>query len=872
MLESRKRAEAGGWRVAAAVWALAAQAAIGAPHRDWTVIPLGSFELKDGRQVVTIARPYDHLGIIRSPIVIVALFDPAVAGEASPAELSISAQGQRYPRWRIGQAGQVYVLGLEALDRDGSHEGRATTLTIEVARPLPGLALMVSGAPDLALAGPQALGPLEDVVAAMPRGEAREYLQATLQSAAADLAGARREIERLCGSGDETVARLARSARRRMDFALAESRAPATADGHYRLGLYAQQAGLFRSARLHLERALSLDVRRPEAWFRLGEVLERCGENEEAFGPVIERAGMAAGVQPATWNVLVVTIVGRPKAGASAGDGQPALTPAEVRAIRDQWRAFSQIILGASRGRLRLEARFVQLEDATAAGYRSLAYRSPLVADEAASFSILAPPANLLGAPGGVDWVVTFRRGGLGVTAGPDCGVGGAAISDVPAECGWTGLLVEFCRLVDCVGRYSELDELIPTLRHAPGCGMQPNPSLGSALRAGLGYHAAPEAFRRLGVAAPPSPAGYVQNWYVAPGRTHSGSAAAADRALSESVSPGRLEPPERFVESRDAFIDLRRVLTEARIDVAQYPVAKATTWVLSPSRASLRFWLTACDRAAVWLNDRVVHRGDVYLQNAWRDAAQTAALAVPVVMQKGWNRIDVVVERPAAGQRPFGFALRILTPEGGPAEELIQATRRTEPPRVLLSDPFEPRAGTYFRWADVRDDSQRRLPQLSIAALHNRGELPANVRLQSAFSGGGGVVVIGSDSDEELSRRSGVRLRAAPRSWDVHQDRDVELNNVLDWEREAVAVYPYRRNNEWRHLLLIKPEAVEPYLACLRESPQAAQRFAKSHVSGRVLGYVRVGAVSAWQWLIVVDTLLETPLPVDEEDLLWPV
>jgi hypothetical protein len=68
-----------------------------------------------------------------------------------------------------------------------------------------------------------------------------------------------------------------------------------------------------------------------------------------------------------------------------------------------------------------------------------------------------------------------------------------------------------------------------------------------------------------------------------------------------------------------------------------------------------------------------------------------------------------------------------------------------------------------------------------------------------------------------------------------------------------------------------MRPEAAEAFLTCLRESPQAEQIFGTTSVRDRILGHLRVGPGRHAPWLIAAETLLPTPLPHDEEDLLIP-
>jgi hypothetical protein len=131
-----------------------------ATHRDWTVVPLGSFPLSGGDQTTQLSRPYDRFGVISSPIVLTALFDiNRSVGEA--AEVRLSLGGREWPAWKIERIGQMYVIGLGALGPVAKGEMHQTlTLRVSVKNPGLGVALMASGAPDLALAGDAALGPL----------------------------------------------------------------------------------------------------------------------------------------------------------------------------------------------------------------------------------------------------------------------------------------------------------------------------------------------------------------------------------------------------------------------------------------------------------------------------------------------------------------------------------------------------------------------------------------------------------------------------------------------------------------------------------------------------------------------------------------
>ena len=291
-----------------ALWLCSAAAnSLAASHKDWTPIPLGSFPLHEGEQTLHIARPYDRFGVVDSPITLTALVIPTSA-PARPAQISFATTQGALPRWTVGHAGQVYVIGLAAVQQISDAESdKQVTLQVTVTGALPGLTLMASGASDLALADPGVAGPLEGVIRLLEPGVAREYLKALADVSAGRPQMAEAALQRLTRGSDDNVARFARATLRQMYFAQAEAVAGPDFAAQYRLGLYAQQCGMFRAARLHFRTALeSLQPGRPQpnawyvgdAWYRLGEMMDRCGEPPEEVAAVMERAGTAANVYP----------------------------------------------------------------------------------------------------------------------------------------------------------------------------------------------------------------------------------------------------------------------------------------------------------------------------------------------------------------------------------------------------------------------------------------------------------------------------------------------------------------------------------------------------------------------------------------------
>jgi hypothetical protein len=280
-----------------------------------------------------------------------------------------------------------------------------------------------------------------------------------------------------------------------------------------------------------------------------------------------------------------------------------------------------------------------------------------------------------------------------------------------------------------------------------------------------------------------------------------------------------------------------------------------------------------------VWVNNELVHRGDYYAIAKFEDQDWPNMVASSGVLREGWNRIDVAVESwPPPRNKGFGFSVRICDLDNQPVPGLRVADAQAEVPNVGLAEPPRPAFGAYYRWDEVRDDFYHKLPKLGdfpldeqhAQVLHWTGSIGATQ----------GFVAMGLDADRTGETRGGVVLRELPKTWDRAKDSDTRLDNVLDWNREAVAVYPAvphaaERGEPQRHYLLLRPEAVDAYLTCLREVAGARESFGERRVSDRVLGYVQVGKAEGddgVRVLIVAEACLPTPLPADEEDLLSPL
>ncbi|MBU0639026.1 MAG: hypothetical protein KKB50_09195 [Planctomycetes bacterium] len=851
-----------------------------AGHRDWTTIPLGSFRLEAGTQSIRVTRPYDRFGIIPSPIVFVALFEPDSVGRA-PIEIRFTGGQSEYPTWTLRQPGQTYILGTAALERDAVEDKRVLELTVHVQPGAPGLALMASGAPDMKLAGSAALGPLGDVVGRVKPSAAREYLEATAVASTVSLTTAQGAFRRLSSSSDQQVARFARAAWRRIRFAEAEARLTSNFATHYRMGLYAQQCGLFRAARLHFEVALQTlrNAERPppawrvgDAWYRLGEMMERCGEPIEDVAQVMERAGQAARVSPNTWDALVAVLLS--KEYEQEQDGKKTrvrveMTPPQLDKIQREWRWVQQMVYGASGGQLLLNTRFQQIPHENALPYGlNVGW-------------LYGPLDELVPVRGSVDCVMSFHPRGPSVTGGADCGPNGAAMTDIGTWCGWEVYLHEWSHQFDWTVRTSEAGDGYPITHHSDSCGHQPIPSMGYGHRASLRYYVTPAMYRRLEPADVDNGVGYIQSWLVGrPG-------AVADNVPPAGLPPhhvARPTPPvfdlatrEFIVAATPEFIDLKQTFADLAWQMPAWCVTPATTYLWSPQRQEVRLWLGHNDGLALWINEQLIHRGDYFAIAKFEDQNWPSMLATAATLQRGWNRIDVAVEAwPAPRDGGYGFSVRVCGFDNQPIPGL-QAVRRSDRlPPTIAPDPSLPHPGQHYDWDEVRDDFYNKLPRLDAGWLRDYADWPADLEVQAGIGATAGYVAWQAPRDATPGQQAGVPLRAAPTEGWHSPGFATRLDNVLDWNRESVAVYPIQRRGTWRHLLVMRAEAIEAFLTCLREAPQADELFGPGSARQRVLGYLQVGRMDGEKEgirvLIVAEVLLLTPLPADEEDLLVPL
>jgi hypothetical protein len=102
----------------------------------------------------------------------------------------------------------------------------------------------------------------------------------------------------------------------------------------------------------------------------------------------------------------------------------------------------------------------------------------------------------------------------------------------------------------------------------------------------------------------------------------------------------------------------------------------------------------------------------------------------------------------------------------------------------------------------------------------------------------------------------------------------NLALNNELNWfihPREMIGFVRYKRANQTRDLVFMRPEAYEAYFSLVPVCKEAKKYGIKRH-GDQVIGYfsmVRPDDFPNGRVVLIVDTYLGDKLPVDEEDLL---
>jgi len=835
-----------------------------AGHPELTVMPIGAAAWQPGTTEVLYRLPEGPRGSFVQPIVFIAMqpsvsipltpVDPSQGGgetrQRTAAMVRFSVGGRKLPPWELQPVPTAYVLNEATVKSNPKAAEGALAITIELETKAPDVGVVVLGMPDPLLLSDTQDGPLASFISASKEPEMRSYFEALAEEVAGQKERARESYSRLRAAKDPRVGRLARRGARLMSYDFRERKLSGNFNEHFRWGLYLQQCALFEKARAEFDDCRIIDSKHAEAQFRGGETAEKSGATYVQVLDYMDRAAQAAAPPAYTeWYVLVVILRSR---------GGKELSGEEVFNLKDQVYMMQGNIWGATLGAVRVYVTYMQVASEK---------EWPFVLHDG---KVLAPIDEVVARRGWFDSVFSvyprlptdppFKI----LTLGGDRGLNGAAVSAIPHDALWIDLIRAWYEQYTWAADVGETGRGYPDLAGSIASGHPPTAHRGQACRAALHYSFSPAMHLRTKMADLPQPGSYVRMWRIEGPYPVSASAPVHGPPPKHVLEPIPAAPAPQavnLVSDRD-FIDLSKLFPRAG-----WARARATSYVFSPVDQEVRMWLGQNDGLAVWINGRCVHEGRYYSANKYEDRNLVDTIASYARLKRGWNEIRVVVEGwPAPRDKGWGFSMRFCSWDNKPIPGLAYVF--DVPAEGCVTADAEPAVGSHYAWSAVQRDFTDALPLLGAEQLQRITGI-GGLALEGDIQGSDGYFAIRASPPP-----SSPRFRTMEAQWRLGVDRDVVLNNVLDWARESCAALRYTKDGQPRDLLLLKPEAALAYLTLLREPADAARLFAGKPPADRLLGYCLAPAGGYPRTLLVVDCLLgETGIwPDDEEDLLEPL
>lgn len=826
-------------------------------------MPLGPGSAQPGAQDASYRLPTGARGVLQQAMVLIAarpfseqapvpLADPGQGGQITkvqvPATIQFKVSGQMLPKWELFEFPTAYVINYDVIRGNPEFGMNRLALSIDVDTAAKGVNWRVYGMADPLLLDDTTCGPIAHLYRQAADEQIRDYLVAFANEVGGNKREAKLAYEKLASSPNADLARFARRGVRLLTYEDRPFNPTGNFNEHYRWGLFLQQAGLFGPAFGEFDECRTIYRNHGDSQFRGGEMLDRMMAGPFSVFDYMERCGAAAfETNPSYWTCLIVILGER---------GGTKLSDVEAFEFKANWLLMQYMVWAATRGQLAPLATVHEIENESVSDWAVYPGER------------LGPPRDIVAERGWFDGVFFVRPRPEGEqstatpTIGGDEGPNGSAMSWLFADAKWQELLSAFYAQFAWAAAVGEIGPGWPAAGELLDAGHQPVTDEGYAIRAALRYQFSPTMIRRVQMADMPGPMEqYVRRWKVE-GPLSAGAASSADGAPLPTRWPAGPAEKSIVMEAEARFVDLRRQL---RVESG---LARATCWVYCPADQDVRLWLGQNDGAAVWVNGRCIHEGAYYASGQYEDRNLVDTVAMYAPLRAGWNELSVLIEGLAAPKnRGWGFSVR-LCDWGG----------RTIPGLAFLTSPpesFDPapqdETGRHFTWQAVKDNFTELLPRLDDAALQAMtgiGGLHAEGRVGAA----GGMVAISAPD-----RADSPTYRAPPSTGD-EAFRDVVVNNILDWSREAVMVMSYRKNGADRSLLFVKPEGLEAYMQLLKESDDAESMFGGLEPTERLLGYVIVPAgsdeKSSSRLLFVIDCALgpESSWPVDEEDLMAPI
>lgn len=774
---------------------------------------------------------------------------PEIAAEGRmvpvPATIRFTIGGNDLPPWTLFKFPTAYIINYETLKNNPQFKEGRLTISIDTETNAESVEVEVFGMPDPFLLNETLNGPMSAFYDATT-GSTQAYFKALAHEMGGEKATARAAYREIAKSSDERVARFARRGLRMLSYDIRPHKLSGNFREHYRWGLFMQQCGFPGPAQKEFNECRIIYPQHSDAQFRAAETLDQIGGSSFQVLDYVERSGEAIGERsPAGWSVLIV--VERIRNGRE-------LSAPEVFEFKANWLLAQFMIWSASGAQLAPIAASWEVRE--------------LPEDAHCTYAdgIVAPCESIVGERGWFDSVIYVRpRGkdddGPAVrTLPPDQGPKGAALATLYHDASWIDCLKAWYSHYAWACETGEISPAGVLGNDASDCGFQPGPQMGYAIRSALRYFMNPLMHRRAKISDLDVPGSYQRVWQIeGPFSVKSDAQGGEPARHVLDELPAQSENARQIISETD-FIDLKKILSPAGPSLA-----RARCWVYSPSAESARMWLGQNDGMAVWINGRLVHKGLYYSSHKFEDRNLTDTVAAWAPLEAGWNEVVAVIESwPSPRDKGWGFSMRFCDEHNQPIEGMAYLNYKPEKDLALAYRPLD--AGGHFGWREVCDQFDVRLPVLGQVEM-NRIAGGSEIRIDGKAGERGHVAV--SMNGREASNT--YRLSA----WRDGQDRDVRLNNVIDWDRESVAVLRYKKDGRDRDLLFVRPEALVAYMTLLKEPPEAAELFGSRPLDQRLLGYVVVPAGNgATRVLFVLDCYLgdESTWPIDEEDLLVPI
>lgn len=838
---------------------------LAAGHEEITVIPLGQGQIIKGASQQSFRLPMGPNGPLNQALVLMAAQpwapvqapvplnvpppgeDELERKEQVPGTLKIKIGEKSLPEWGLFKFGTAYVINLETIRGNPEYSKGRLAINFELDSIAENLTIRAFGMPDPLLVSDTLDGPVALFHQAAKTDELKSYFIGFANELAGNKEQARVEYRKLVASQDERLARFARRGLRMLSYDQRPHKLSGNFREHFRWGLFLAQAGVLAPAFREFEECRIIYPMHADAQFRAGEMLDHIEGDVFKVMDYMERSGEASWeTNPRIWSTLLVI---------QKGAGQRRLSATELLDLKVAFILSRYTVWAASRGRVAPKASVLELHDENS--WPMITYADGMV----------GPSRDIVAERGWFDSVIYVRprtdasKGERLRTIGGDVGPNGAAFSTLYHDATWREFIEAFYQQFAWAADVGEAGDALPGADELADCGHQPIPNLAYGARSALRYHFSPEVFRRVVMVPRPGRRDFARMWQLeGPFPIPQASATGTRHVLDDLPTTPPGGQPLRIVSESD-FIDLKRVLPGTGP-----ALARATCWVFSPVEQELRMWIGQNDGAAVWINGRLIHSGRYFAEGEYADQNLVDTVASYAPLQAGWNEVRVTVESlPAPRDKGWGFSLRFANWRDEPVPGLAYLHA---PPDSGMVPPYEaPPAGAHYAWERVRRNWAEVLPRLTDADLQQiTGVAGLTVSGRAGPSGHALISVPG--------RTVGQSYRSLSQPWRDGVDRDVAVNNLLDWDREDCAAIRYQKNGQDRDLLLVTPEALGAFMTLLKESPAAAALFGGKEPDERLLGYVILPSQSSSRRLFAIDCLLGDggAWPIDEEDLLQPI